>query len=160
MAWSLLDDDLYRRLCRSRDFLGESYRQPVRFADAAAHACLSRWHFHRLYVRAFGETPHEFVSRRRLDEAKRLLATGSASVTEICYEVGYSSLGSFSSRFAARTGRSPAEFRRTVRSMVGYSGPWRILYIPCCLMEGFGAPAVEIAKSEKKIELATATLPE
>jgi AraC-like DNA-binding protein len=72
----LLDDITYRRLCRAKDFLAASYRERVRLEDAARAACLSPWHFHRLYVLAFRETLHEFVTRLRIDEARRRLAVG------------------------------------------------------------------------------------
>src|SRR5260370_36695868 len=95
----LLHDDTYRRLCRSRDFLAACYQEPISLDLAAREACLSSFHFHRLFASAFGETPHDFLTRVRMDRAKRLLASGEMSVTEICMGVGYSSLGSFSCQF-------------------------------------------------------------
>jgi AraC-like DNA-binding protein len=69
--------------------------------------------------------------------AKQLLATGSMSVTEICLEVGYGSLGSFSSRFRAIVGRTPTEYQREVRRVFGYSAPWRITFMPVCYLAAF-----------------------
>lgn len=95
----LIDDDLFRRLCRSRDYLAAQSDQPLRLADAAREACLSPFHYHRLFTRTFGETPHEFLTQRRIDRAKSLLARDQLPVTEICFAAGYESLGSFSSVF-------------------------------------------------------------
>ena len=70
----LVQEELFRRLCRSRDYLAAGLDQPVRLADAAREACLSPYHYHRLFARTFGETPHDFLTRLRMDRAKRLLA--------------------------------------------------------------------------------------
>src|SRR5215831_8767118 len=92
----LFDPVTMVRLLRARDYLAANYNQRASLEDAAREAALSPFHFSRIYTAAFGETPHEFVTRRRVDEAKRLLLAGNHSVTEICMEVGYESLGSFS----------------------------------------------------------------
>jgi AraC-like DNA-binding protein len=68
-----------------------------------------------------------------MDRARQLLAC-ERSVTEVCFEVGYGSLGSFSSKFRAQFGRSPAEFQRDVRRIFGYSAPWRVLMLPECFL--------------------------
>ena len=109
-----VDDDLYRRLARSRDFLAAGFDQPLRLADAARHACLSPYHYHRLFARTFGETPHEFLTRLRIDRAKQLLTRDRLPVTEVCFAVGYESLGSFSSRFRSIVGYPPSEYQRRV----------------------------------------------
>src|SRR5712672_4400846 len=97
--WALVHDETFRRLCRARDLLAAGYQSQI-FLDAAAReACLSPFHFHRLFHATFGETPHDFLTRRRMERARHLLASGEMTVTEVCVEVGYSSLGSFSSKF-------------------------------------------------------------
>ena len=130
----LLDPVTLRRLCRARDFLAAHTREPVPLAAAAQAACLSPFHFQRLFSRAFGESPHRFLSRRRLELAKRLLAVDNLSVTEVCFETGYSSLGSFSAKFHAAVGRSPSAWRREVRCLVGYDAAWRIAFVPACFL--------------------------
>src|ERR1041385_195424 len=82
-----LDDELFRRLCRSRDFLADRIDQPLRLADAAREAFLSPFHYHRLFARTFGETPHAFVTKQRIDRAKRLLAHDQLPVTDVCFAV-------------------------------------------------------------------------
>jgi AraC-like DNA-binding protein len=127
----LLHDDTFRRLCRGRDLLATEYQSRVLLEQAAREACLSEFHFHRLFRTTFGETPHEFLTRLRMDRARQMLASES-SVTDVCFEIGYGSLGSFSSKFRAQFGRSPIEFQREVRRVFGYSAPWHILMVPTC----------------------------
>jgi AraC-like DNA-binding protein len=133
----LLHDETFRRLCRSRDLLAASYQAQVSLDQAAREACLSAFHFHRLFASAFGETPHDFLTRLRLDRAKRLLASGEMSVTDVCMEVGYSSLGSFSMKFRNFTGRPPSAYQREVRRVFGFSAPWHVVFVPTCYLANF-----------------------
>lgn len=110
--YKLIDHECFIRLARSRDFLAANASARIRIPEAAKTAGISPYHFTRLYARAFGETPHEFVTRRRIHHAQQLLRGGSLSVTEICLEVGYESLGSFSTLFQRSCGVSPRNYRR------------------------------------------------
>ena len=137
----LFDADTFARLCRARDYLGDRYRDRANLADAASQACLSPFHFNRLFAQAFAETPHEFVTRVRIDQAKKLLLAGNHSVTDICLNVGYESPGSFSMRFRSLTGLSPAAFRREARvSFGGLAAHWPLYYIPACYQQFFLGP--------------------
>lgn len=121
-------------LVRSRELLKTEFRRPLRLEEAGRAACLSPFHYHRLFVRTFGETPHELVMRRRLEEAERLLVETDLLVTEICGAVGYGSLGTFSARFRERTGRSPSQYRlRARRYFPGWSRPPGV-FIPTCFL--------------------------
>ena len=111
-----------------------AYGRPVYLPDVAAHANLSPYHFLRVYKRAYGETPHEFLTRLRIERAKTLLARGSHNVTEACFEVGFSSLGSFSALFAHRVGLSPSEYRRYARSSISVPETLRPLFVPSCFL--------------------------
>jgi AraC-like DNA-binding protein len=104
--------ELHRRLLRGRQFLDESCAEPVCLADAARAACLSAFHFHRLFRQAFGETPHTYLTRRRLERAARLLDQTDWPVRAICSDVGFQSLGAFSSLFRRRFGLSPRSYRK------------------------------------------------
>jgi AraC-like DNA-binding protein len=140
----LLEPDTLRRLCRARDYLAARTGEPVPLAAAARVACLSPFHFQRLFCRAFGESPHRFLSRRRIQLAKRLLAADHLSVTEVCFEAGYASLGSFSAKFHAAVGCPPSAWRRELRLQVAWHVPLRISFIPACflgrLMAGYPEP--------------------
>jgi AraC-like DNA-binding protein len=135
----LLDDELFRRLCRSRDRLAADLEQPLRLADAAREACLSPYHYHRLFTRTFGQTPHDFLTRLRIDRAKTLLAGDHLPVTEVCYAVGYESLGSFSSRFRRLVGRSPSEYQRELSKLFPVPGLRIYRLVPACFLQHWGA---------------------
>jgi AraC-like DNA-binding protein len=129
----------YRRLVTAREFLQECYTRPVSLRELSAVTGLSEFHLLRAYRNAFGETPQQHVTRLRLEHAKRLLASGTA-VTEACLDVGYSSIGSFSSLFARATGRSPRAWQREVRALVPVSAELPRLYIPGCFVAFFVDP--------------------
>lgn len=103
--------ELYRRLLRGRDYILSSLDQPILLNDMAQEACLSPYHFHRAFTQAFLETPHRYLIRHRLEKARQLLTQTGRSVTEVCFECGFESPGSFSSLFRRRFGMSPSEFR-------------------------------------------------
>lgn len=125
-------------LLSARDYLAANFNQRVSLSDAAALAGLSPFYFHRLFAKAFNETPHEFVTRLRIDHAKKLLLAGNHSVTDIRFDAGYESLGSFSTRFQSLTGLSPAAFRRESRRVFGTSGRnWPLYYMPVCFQHFF-----------------------
>jgi AraC-like DNA-binding protein len=130
----LVHHDTFRRLSRSRDFLAAHLDQRVGLACAAGEAHLSQYHYHRMFSQAFGETPHEFVSRLRIEKAKSLLAVENLSVTEICLESGYESLGTFSSRFRSVTGMSPVQFRREIRRVYQSALIVPARFVPHCFL--------------------------
>src|SRR5215216_6213156 len=122
----------YRSLANARDFMRYAFARPISLPDISAQANLSPYHFLRVHKLAYGETPHEFLTRLRIERAKTLLASGSYNVTEACFEVGYSSLGSFSALFNQRVGMSPSEYQRHVRLVVAVPRTVRPLFVPSC----------------------------
>jgi AraC-like DNA-binding protein len=98
-------------LRRARDLIDREYAEPLDLDAMAREAGYSRFHFARAFTAAYGETPRAYLTRRRIERAKTLLRSANLSVTEICFLVGFSSLGSFSARFRALVGRSPSEYR-------------------------------------------------
>jgi AraC family transcriptional regulator len=108
-------EETYRRLHWARDFLDASLAEALSVARIARVACMSPYHFHHLFRQAFGETPMQRVQRLRLATAADLLAGSDRSVTRVCTDVGFESLGSFSALFRRRFGASPGEFRRKRR---------------------------------------------
>lgn len=103
--------ELYRRLYRARDFVEASFTEDLDLQKIAAVANLSPHHCLRLFKRVFGETPHKYLTRKRLEHAKALLLEGERSVTDICFDVGFESLGSFSLLFKKQVGMPPSAFR-------------------------------------------------
>jgi AraC-like DNA-binding protein len=122
----------YKSLAHARDFMRHAYGRPVSLPEISAHANLSPYHFLRVHKLAYGETPHEFLTRLRIEKAKTLLARGSHNVTEACFEVGFSSLGSFSTLFSHRVGLTPSEYRRQIRSSIAVPRAVRPLFVPAC----------------------------
>ncbi|WP_211367712.1 helix-turn-helix transcriptional regulator [Streptomyces sedi] len=103
-------DDL-RRLRRARDAMDRDYASPLDVPALARVALMSSGHFSRSFRAAYGETPYNYLMTRRVERAKALLRRGDLSVTEVCFAVGCTSLGSFSSRFTALVGVSPSAYR-------------------------------------------------
>jgi AraC-like DNA-binding protein len=104
-------EELYRRVHRARDYVEACYEEPLSLRDMAAVACLSTNHFLRTFKQVFGRTPHQYVTERRLQRARELLASTELPVTEVCLSVGFESLGSFSRLFRRRFGTPPARTR-------------------------------------------------
>jgi AraC-like DNA-binding protein len=124
---------LFQGLCRARRALRSAAERPVTVDEAAQLAGISTFHFIRQFDAVFGATPHQYRIEARLDRARRLLAKGELSVTEVCMEVGFSSLGSFSDLFTRRVGETPSGFRRRARSMVRVPGGLPRELFPGCL---------------------------
>ncbi|GAA0486583.1 transcriptional regulator [Paractinoplanes deccanensis] len=100
-----------RRLRRARDVMDRDFARPLDVAALARVALMSSGHFSRSFRAAFGETPYSYLMTRRIERAKALLRRGDLSVTEVCFAVGCTSLGSFSTRFTELVGESPSAYR-------------------------------------------------
>jgi AraC-like DNA-binding protein len=131
----IVDGGVFRRLVLARDFLTASYDAPVFLKDAACVAGMSSFHFLRSFSRVFDETPGDYVQRLRLARARERLARGAA-VTDVCFDVGYASLGSFSALFTRRMGVSPSQWQKRVRGQIVVPEAIARLYIPCCFFPG------------------------
>ncbi|HEX6458836.1 MAG TPA: helix-turn-helix transcriptional regulator [Thermoleophilaceae bacterium] len=108
-AQHLSDLALLRRV---RDRIDREYAQPLDVEALARDAHMSPGHFSRQFRAAFGESPYSYLMTRRIERAMALLRRGELSVTEVCFEVGCSSLGTFSTRFTELVGMSPSSYRR------------------------------------------------
>jgi AraC-like DNA-binding protein len=98
-------------LRRARDLMDREYARPLDVAVLARAALMSSAHFSRQFRATYGETPYAYLMTRRIERAKALLRRGDMSVTEVCMEVGCSSLGSFSARFTEVVGETPTAYR-------------------------------------------------
>ena len=101
-----------RRMLRTRDVMDRAFAQPLDVPALARIAHTSEAHFSRTFRATFGETPHRYLQRRRVERAMYLLRRTDRDVTDICFDVGFSSLGTFSRTFSEIVGESPSEFRR------------------------------------------------
>jgi transcriptional regulator GlxA family with amidase domain len=98
-------------LRRARDLADRHYAEPLDLEALARAADVSKYHFGRLFADTYGETPMRYLTRRRIERAQDLLRSANLTVTEVCMLVGFSSLGSFSSRFHELVGESPRQYR-------------------------------------------------
>lgn len=107
--------------------MDRDYAKPLDVPELARTALMSPGHFSRSFRAAFGETPYSYLMTRRIERAKALLRRGDLSVTDVCFAVGATSLGSFSSRFTELVGESPSAYRaRSHDEAVG---------IPACIVK-------------------------
>ncbi|MER8001699.1 helix-turn-helix transcriptional regulator [Streptomyces sp. NPDC095613] len=120
------------RLRRARDLMDRDYAEPLDVPALARAAHMSPGHFSRSFRAAFGETPYSYLMTRRIERAKALLRRGDLSVTEVCFAVGCTSLGSFSSRFTELVGMSPSAYRASPHEQ---GAP-----IPACVAKIFTRP--------------------
>jgi AraC-like DNA-binding protein len=104
-------EDLNRRLLRARDAMDRAYAEPLDVRAVAAVAHISEAHFSRSFRDVFGETPHRYLQRRRVERSMFLLRETERSVTDICFDVGFTSLGTFSRTFRAIVGETPSGYR-------------------------------------------------
>lgn len=133
------DVDALDRLARARKLIEAEPSAPLDLEAIARRACLSPYHFHRLFRRQYGVTPHRYLTDRRVARARELLRTTELSVTEICLEVGFSSLGSFSTLFRRHVGHPPARYRRRL---------WQVRWdprvqVPWCFFSAYASARVE-----------------
>jgi AraC-like DNA-binding protein len=128
-------------LRRARDLIDRDYADPLDLDAMAGEAGYSRFHFARAFTTAYGEPPRTYLTRRRIERAKTLLRSANLSVTEICFLVGFASLGSFSSRFRTLVGQSPTEYRDEAVARIG-APP-----IPGCVVLMWTRPHPEVQQS-------------
>ncbi len=103
-------------MLRARDAMDRDYARPLDIAALARIALVSEAHFIRTFRATFGETPHRYLQRRRVERAMFLLRSTDRSITDVCLDVGFNSLGTFSRTFRAIVGQSPSEYRRGGRA--------------------------------------------
>jgi AraC-like DNA-binding protein len=145
-----IDGDLFRRLCRARDRLHDDALHAPTLPELARHAGVSPFHLLRVFKRCFGETPHEYLSRLRIERSKQLLRAGH-SVTDTCFEVGFSGLGSFSSGFKRQVGVSPSEYARSMRVWSQCPESLAAILVPFCFVAAYAPAHAKIAILEKPL---------
>ena len=128
---SRAEEETNRRMLRARDAMDRAYAEPLDVPALAQIANVSEAHFIRTFRATFGETPHRYLQRRRVERAMFLLRTTDRSVTDICLDVGFNSLGTFSRSFQAIVGESPTTYRER--------GP--IMAVPNCFAMAWTRPS-------------------
>jgi len=110
MEMQTLSPDIYDRIVNAKMFIDANYHEPIRLDEISKRAFLSRFHFHRLFTRIYRRTPHQYVTQKRIEKARDMLAENKP-VTEVCNEVGFESIGSFSVLFKKEIGFAPQYYR-------------------------------------------------
>jgi AraC-like DNA-binding protein len=128
-------EDRNRRMLRSRDTMDRAFAEPLDVPALARIAHVSPAHYSRQFRATFGETPHRYLQRRRVERAMELLRETERSVTEICFDVGFSSLGTFSRTFREIVGESPSAYRER------FGGEGAALRVPACWAMAWTRPA-------------------
>ena len=123
-----------RHLLRAKDLIDARYRDSLDVAALARAARLSPAHFSREFRRAFGETPHQYLLTRRLERAAALLRSTDRSVADICFTVGLSSVGSFTTSFGRTYGMTPTAYR------AAYPPATHRARIPTCVLQAWARP--------------------
>ncbi|WP_217809856.1 helix-turn-helix domain-containing protein [Micromonospora sp. NBS 11-29] len=121
-----------RAMLRARDAMDRAYAQPLDIAALARLAHVSEAHFIRTFRATFGETPHRYLQRRRIERAMWMLLETDRDVTEICLAVGFASLGTFSRTFRQIVGESPSGFRRHRSALTN---------VPSCFTKSWSRPS-------------------
>ena len=128
-------------LRRARDLMDREYARPLDVAELSRAALMSTAHFSRRFRAAYGETPYAYLMTRRIERAKALLRRGDLSVTEVCMEVGCTSLGSFSARFTELVGETPTAYRARDHSALAS--------VPGCVAKDVTRPARKSSRIEE-----------
>ena|SRR5687768_9851793 len=129
-----LTTDLYQRIAAAKVYIDENFQGPINLETISQRAFLSRFHFHRIFTQVYRHTPHQYMTRKRLDKARDLLANNKP-VTEVCNEVGFESIGSFSVLFKKEVGFAPQYYRNMAykKKMEQLAQPKKA--IPHCFIE-------------------------
>ena len=131
-----LTTDLYERIVAAKVFIDENYHEGISLEEISQKAYLSRYHFHRLFSKVYRKTPHQYLTLKRIEKAKDLLAENKG-VSEVCNEVGFESLGSFSVLFKKEIGFAPQYYRNMawLKKQKAKEQPKSV--IPYCFIETY-----------------------
>jgi transcriptional regulator GlxA family with amidase domain len=121
--------DELRRLRRARDKMDREYDKPLDVPALARTALMSTAHFSRRFREAYSETPYSYLMTRRIERAKALLRRGDLTVTDVCFAVGWGSLGSFSARFTELVGESPSAYRARDHEKLRIVSPCQLMVL-------------------------------
>src|SRR3954471_4862711 len=128
-------EDRNRRMLRARDTMDRAFARPLAVPALARVAHVSSAHFSRQFSATFGETPHRYLQRRRVERAMELLRETDRPVTEVCLDVGFNSLGTFSRTFRMIVGESPSGYRAR------FADAGARLRVPACFAMAWTRPA-------------------
>lgn len=128
--------DIYQRIVAAKVFIDDNFQDTINLEKISQQAFLSRFHFHRLFRQVYKKTPHQYITKKRLDKAKNLLSENKP-VTDVCNEVGFESIGSFSILFKKEIGFAPQYYRNMAykKKLEQLAQPRKA--IPHCFIENY-----------------------
>src|SRR5579871_6682007 len=129
--------EIYQKIVAAKVYIDENYHQPINLAAISKEACLSQFHFHRLFSRIYKKTPHQYLTKKRIVLAQQLLKENKLSVTEICNQVGFESISSFSILFKKEIGIAPQSFRHHANEEKKLAKEQPRSFIPFCFIESY-----------------------
>jgi transcriptional regulator GlxA family with amidase domain len=147
------DPELLRRLLRAKDRMDAASHEEWAVERLARVSCVSQAHFARSFKDAFGIPPHRYLLTRRIERATALLRDTDQSITDIAFQTGWASLGTFGRTFRDVTGESPGEFRAREQA-----APHELEWVPACFVSAAQRPDLTIAVSEKRRQEASGNL--
>ncbi|PWT72155.1 MAG: AraC family transcriptional regulator [Bacteroidetes bacterium] len=128
---------LYRKIVAGKIYMDQNLHDPINLQHISRNACISRFHFHRLFTRVYKRTPHQYLTKKRIRLACELLSEEKLSVTEICNSVGFASMGSFSTLFKKEMGIGPSMYRHHAITRRQEEIKKPTSFIPHCFIDGF-----------------------
>ena len=132
-----LTTEIYQRIVSAKVYIDDNYQESINLEQISQKAFLSRFHFHRLFRRIYKKTPLEYITKKRIDKAKILLSENK-SVSEVCNEVGFESIGTFSNLFKKEIGFPPTYYRNIawLKKQEAKEQPKK--FIPGCFIDSYG----------------------
>jgi AraC-like DNA-binding protein len=130
-----LNPDIYRKIVAAKVYMDGHFHESIDLDSISREACLSRFHFHRLFTRIYRTTPHQYLTRKRVEQARLWLADKDLTVSEICNNVGFESIGSFSVLFKKEIGLPPQFYRNRAWQKKEQAMQQPRTFIPQCFID-------------------------
>ena len=129
--------EIYQRIVTAKIYIDEHFQETIDLEQISQKAFFSRFHFHRIFTKVYKITPHQYLTKIRLEAAKKMLEIEGISITEVCNYIGFESLGSFSSLFRKQSGYSPQYYRNIawLKKRLEKEQPKR--FIPHCFIDQY-----------------------
>src|SRR5882757_1402980 len=148
--------EVYKKIVTAKLYIDGNFTEPIDLDRLSREACLSRYHFHRLFTRIYRVTPHQYLTRKRIEQARKALAGNDLTITEICNEVGFESIGSFSTLFKKEIGHAPTHYRTHARQIHQQTLEQPRSFTPYCFIDNCG---VDTPGTNSKIQEACSGSP-
>ena len=129
---------LYRRIVQAKLFIDENFSKPIDLRNIADEAFFSKFHFLRLFSQAYGKTPNQYLQFVRIQKAKEFLKNNNITAAQVCFEVGFESISSFTSLFKRYTGFTPASFQKIQLNIIEESRSKPLKFVPNCFATAKG----------------------